>query len=116
MARETLGYRHPNTLASIGNLGLVLKDKGDLAAAELLLREWMEALRETLGNRHPNTLGSIHNLGLLLKAKGDLAAAELLCREVLEAVRDPRESASEHAHLHRQPRRAAAGQGQPRRR
>ena len=32
--RETLGSRHPNTLTSINNLGLLLKAKGDLAAAE----------------------------------------------------------------------------------
>ena len=37
--RETLGNRHPNTLTSISNLGQLLKDKGDLAAAEPLLRE-----------------------------------------------------------------------------
>ena len=40
MLRETLGDRHPNTLISIGNLGLLLQAKGDqLATAETLLRE-----------------------------------------------------------------------------
>ena len=37
--RETLGNRHPRTLASIRDLGNLLKAKGDLAAAEPLLRE-----------------------------------------------------------------------------
>ena len=37
--RETLGNRHPNTLISISNLGILLQEKGDLAAAEPLLRE-----------------------------------------------------------------------------
>ena len=44
VARETLGDRHPSTLASINNLsfnnlGLLLQAKGDLATAEPLLRE-----------------------------------------------------------------------------
>ena len=78
--RETLGNRHPRTLVSIGNLSMLLRAKGDLAAVEPLLREALEVRRETLGNRHPKTLLSIHNLGLLLEAKGDLATAELLLR------------------------------------
>jgi len=79
--RETLGNRHPSTLDSINNLGLLLEAKGDLAAAEQLLCEALEVRRETLGNRHPSTLISINNLGLLLEAKGDLAASEqLLCK------------------------------------
>ena len=34
--RETLGERHPDTIASISNSGMLLKDKGDLARAEEL--------------------------------------------------------------------------------
>jgi tetratricopeptide (TPR) repeat protein len=86
--RETLGDRHPNTLASINNLGHLLEAKGDLAAAEPLHREALKVQRETLGNRHPNTRTSINNLGLLLEAKGDLAAAEPLCREALKVMRE----------------------------
>jgi hypothetical protein len=70
--RETLGNRHPDTLASINNLGTLLMAKGDLAAAEPLCREAMKGMRETLGDRHPTTLTCIRNLGALLKAKVDL--------------------------------------------
>ena len=86
--RETLGDRHPDTLASINNLGTLLEAKGDLAAAEPLYREALEVQRETLGNRHRSTLTSITNLGLLLKAKGDRAAAEQLLREAVEVRRE----------------------------
>ena len=87
VSRETVGDRHPDTLASVSNLGALLYAKGDLAAAEPLFREVLEARRETVGDRHPDTLVSINNLGQLLQAKGDLAAAEPLLREVLEARR-----------------------------
>ena len=89
--RETLGSRHPCTLTAINNLGLLLKDKGDFVAAELLHREALEGRRETLGSRHPDTLGSMNNLGLLLQAKGDLedlVAAAPLLREALEGMRE----------------------------
>ena len=67
---------------------MLLKAKGDLAAAEPLLREVLEVRREILGNRHSDTLRSINNLGVLLYAKGDLAAAEPLYREALEVQRE----------------------------
>ena len=83
MFRATLGGRHPNTLTSILNLGALLFPKGDLAAAELLLREGVAGMRETLGNRHPQTLRSIVSLGTLLVAKGGLDRATTLVEDVL---------------------------------
>ena len=71
----------PRHATSIGHLGTLLQEKGDLAAAESLLREALQLSRETQGDRHPDTLTSMDNLGMLLQAKGDLAAAELLVRE-----------------------------------
>ena len=80
--REMLGARHPDTLASINSLGMLLQDKGDLLAAmELLLREVLEEQREMLGPRHPDTLASINSLGMLLHDTG-----EFFC-EVLEGRR-----------------------------
>ena len=64
--RETLGDRHPSTLASINNLGLLLSDQGKYDEAEPLYREALKVQRETLGDRHPDTLVSINNIGLLL--------------------------------------------------
>ena len=86
--RETLGNRHPDTLAAISNLGGLLHAKGDLAAAEPLCREALEVRRETLGDRHPSTLASINSLGWLLMDKGDLATAESLCHEAIEVQRE----------------------------
>ena len=44
--RATLGDTHPDTLTSINDLGEVLLDQGDLAAAEPLLREALAGYRE----------------------------------------------------------------------
>ena len=41
--------RHPDTLISINNLGLLLQDQGDLDGAAPLYREALQARRETLG-------------------------------------------------------------------
>ena len=100
--RETLGNRHPKTLNSINNLGHLLKDKGDLAAAEPLYREALEVKLETLGRRHPSTLSSINNLGMLLQAEDDNAAAEprAATRGAGGAARDARQSSSKDADLH----------------
>ena len=49
--RETLGDRHPDTLGSIYNLGMLLAKQGKYDEAEPLLRESLEAHRETLGDR-----------------------------------------------------------------
>ena len=63
-------------------------DKGDLAGAEPLWVEALQARCETLGDRHPSTLTSLNNLGMLQKAKGDLAGAEPLYVEALQALRE----------------------------
>ena len=63
--RETLGDRHPSTLASIYNVGLLLEAMGELGEAEPLLEEALQGRKETLGDRHPDTLTSISNMGEL---------------------------------------------------
>ena len=64
--RTALGDTHPDTLASISNLGSLLYSQGDLAGAAPLLREALAGSRATLGDTHPSTLTTMNNLGLLL--------------------------------------------------
>ena len=52
--RATLGSGHPDTLASMNYLGLLLMAKGVYAAAELLLCKALEGQREHLGSRQPH--------------------------------------------------------------
>ena len=65
--RNTLGDRHPSTLLSIANMGVLLHDMGQLEEAKPLFEEALQAQRETLGDRHPNTLLSKDNLNALLQ-------------------------------------------------
>ena len=76
-ASKTLGNRHPKTLISVNNLGRILQEKGDLAAAETLYREAVEGQRNKLGDQHPHTLTCIGNLGALLQMKDDAASKRL---------------------------------------
>ncbi|CAK0820165.1 unnamed protein product [Prorocentrum cordatum] len=64
----------------------LLKAQGDLAGAEPLLREALQASREVLGDRHPDTLTSVNDLAMRLQAQGDLAGAEPLLREALQPL------------------------------
>jgi tetratricopeptide (TPR) repeat protein len=82
-----LGAGHPDTAASLANLGLLLQEQGDLAAARPLFERAL-AIRETaLGAGHPDTAASLANLGLLLQEQGDLPAARTLFERAL-AIRE----------------------------
>ena len=89
-------------------LGLLLMNKGDLGAAEPLVRDALQVRRETVGDRHPDTLCAMSPLGMLLYAKDDLASAvsrcfamRLTCRARPWAIGTHR-----HSHLHERPRQA----------
>ena len=73
--------------------------QGDLAAAEPLCREALDARRATIGDRHPHTLNSIGNLGELLEARGDLTGAESLLREALKGRRETLGNHHPHTHI-----------------
>jgi eukaryotic-like serine/threonine-protein kinase len=85
--RGVLGEEHPDTLASISNMGFLLQSQGKLDEAERYNREAAEALRRVLGVEHQQTLDAINNLSTVLQARGKLAEAEPLAREALEIRR-----------------------------
>ena len=67
----------------MGDLGLLLWQRGDLAGAEPLLRRSLEISRQTLGDNHPNVSSGLSNLGLVVADRGDYATAERQFREAL---------------------------------
>jgi tetratricopeptide (TPR) repeat protein len=82
-----LGDEHPDTLASINNLAITLKDQGDYAGARKLEEQVLELQRKTLGDKHPSTLNTMNNLANTLSDQGDYAGARKLKEQVLEVRR-----------------------------
>ena len=80
--RETLGDANPDTLASMNDLGALLRDMGDLAGATPLFREALAGLRDLDGPAaHAKTLDSARNLRNALLELGDDAGAAALASE-----------------------------------
>ena len=59
--RETLGDRHPSTLASIWNLCLLLDGQGKDAEAKRLCQGAGDGAKEVLGVEHPATKNYMNN-------------------------------------------------------
>ena len=76
--KRVLGHGHPDTLASVTNLALLLDRKRDVKEAEQLYRWVLEVRARTLGREHPDTLDKVILLAMFLWANGDLAGAESL--------------------------------------
>ena len=85
--RERLGDDHPDTLASIHNLGILRHIQGELREAEGYYRTALEGRRRVLGDDHPDTLKSIDNLSGVLQEQARLDEAEAYSREALEGRR-----------------------------
>jgi tetratricopeptide (TPR) repeat protein len=80
----------PSTSPAKWNAALVavaklVRDAGDLAAAEPLYREALALRRAALGDGHAKTLAAVNNLASVCMNQGKLAEAEPLYREALEA-------------------------------
>ncbi len=85
--RRTLGDEHPDTLASISNIGYLLDAQGELSEAEPYYREALKGFHRVLGDKHPDTLRTTNNMGHLLQSQGKLSEAEPYLREALESSR-----------------------------
>jgi tetratricopeptide (TPR) repeat protein len=106
--KHTLGERHPATVASLANSGMLLKEKGRLVEAEPLLREAFAAMRAFRdgGDSDPKLYSELlicgANLGSLLKDRGQMGEAEERLREAVElmpAAVGPAEAATLHASM-----------------
>ncbi|KAH0562547.1 hypothetical protein GP486_002768 [Trichoglossum hirsutum] len=81
--KKLLGPEHPDTLASMGFLAVVLGDQGKYAAAEEMHRRVLELREKVLGPEHSDTLVSMNNLAIVLSDQGKYEAAEEMHRRVL---------------------------------
>eukprot|EP00164_Ancoracysta_twista_P005742 GFYU01007891.1.p1 GENE.GFYU01007891.1~~GFYU01007891.1.p1 ORF type:complete len:404 (-),score=111.10 GFYU01007891.1:375-1586(-) len=60
--RRNKGDRHPDTLNTLNNLGILYSNKGDYAAAEKMYKEALAGRRKVLGMDHPHTKQAARNL------------------------------------------------------
>jgi tetratricopeptide (TPR) repeat protein len=65
------------------NLGLLLKDKSDLAAAEAMLWKALKIEEEVFGADNIESASTLYELGFLRAAHGDLKVAETVMRQSL---------------------------------
>jgi Tfp pilus assembly protein PilF len=79
-----LGEDHPDTLNSLNNLGLVLRNQDKLEVAEGMHQRALEGRENVLGEDHPDTLNSLSNLGFVHHDQGKHGAAEGMLRRALE--------------------------------
>lgn len=85
--RKLLGPAHPETIATLNNLGRVVHEQGDCAAAELHLREAVEISHRAHGEDDEGTLVARNNLAIVLRGLARHDEAESLLREILAARR-----------------------------
>ena len=78
MQRATPGDKHPDTLSSMNNVAMLLRDQGKLAEAEALFLAAVRVRQATLDDEHPRALSSLNNLVALLRAQSEPAEAEPL--------------------------------------
>ncbi|MCL4262588.1 MAG: tetratricopeptide repeat protein [Anaerolineae bacterium] len=72
---KALGPDHPTVATRLNNLGMLLKDEGDLAGARPYLERALAIDEKALGPDHPEVAIRLNNLGMLLQAEGDLTGA-----------------------------------------
>src|SRR5208337_478060 len=73
----------PDDAVVLNNTALSLKQAGDYAAAEPLMRRALAIDEKALGPDHPAVATELNNLAGLLEARGDYAGAEPLYRRAL---------------------------------
>jgi hypothetical protein len=87
LRKSVLGEEHRETLASMGNLALILGDQGKLEEAEILAMRVTETFGRTLGEEHPDTLHGMDVLMSTYRKQDRLDEASELGVRVLEARR-----------------------------
>ena len=82
--KEVSGPEHPEMLASMYNLALVLSGQGKYVEAEEMHRQTLELRKKVSGPEHPHTLTSMSELATVLSRQGKYVEAEEMHRQTLE--------------------------------
>ena len=87
ISAKVLGAEHPDTLASMNNLGLTYRKQGRWDEAEKLGVQVMEMMKKVLGAEQPDTLTSMSNLASTYWDQGRWDEAEELQVQVMETIK-----------------------------
>ena len=85
-AVPALGRTHPTTIALLGRLGIVLRDRGKLEESEQRLRQARDLARQHLGARSGRALTIAADLGRVLSSRGKRQEALRLLEEAVEGL------------------------------
>jgi tetratricopeptide (TPR) repeat protein len=66
----TLGEKHTDYAQALNNLGILLKEIGDVDDALLMQQQAYDIQTATFGPTHPDVATSLHNLASVYAAKG----------------------------------------------
>jgi serine/threonine protein kinase len=83
IGRRTFGTGHVRVAQSLNDLGVLQRDRGDLAAAEALLTESLAMRRRLLGTDHNEVAITLVELARVFKDRGRTAESEAPIREAL---------------------------------
>jgi tetratricopeptide (TPR) repeat protein len=83
LREKNLRKKHIQTLLSINEVGLALKNQGGYEAAEAVNRQTLALFKTELGRKHPDTLTSMNNLAGVLDSQGKYQEAEAINRQTL---------------------------------
>ena len=83
IARRTFGPESPEMLASLGELGGILANRGRYAEAESVLVQTITLARKLRGPQHPDVAPALSWLGTVHRMLGRFGKAEALFREAI---------------------------------
>jgi tetratricopeptide (TPR) repeat protein len=84
IGEQVYGPDHLNVATYANNIGLILKEQGDLAGALEYIRRGLQIDEKVYGPDHPNVAIRANNIGQILKEQGDLAGALEYIRRALK--------------------------------
>ena len=86
VSNRALSADHAVTIEALTQMGHVLEDRGELAAAEATYRDALERTRRASEPRPQTTLILTGNVGRILQRQGHFDEAEPLCREAVDGL------------------------------
>ena len=80
---KALGLEHTSPLHTVHNLGILCRNQGRLAEAEVMYQRALAGYEKTLGPEYKSTLDTVHRLGLLRSKQEKLVEEEAMYQQAL---------------------------------